>query len=205
MGGGRQTAVVNNTFVNCSTPVSIRYNYDGCGPPPRTYPQAFITELEGFNYREQPWSKYNITIGPHPCAPEQIIVTDNRWCSPKLPPAPPPSPPSTKCAHCPASHPWGYGGASGGSFCCETALSSGACLGGRICCLTPGSTKVSKWGTHGCQGLPRCGSNPDNKTACTPKVSHVPRFTDYFDMIKSRVNSSDWDNTVERNVQFTGC
>ena len=132
VGGGRQTIVVNNTFRNCTTPVSIRYNYDQCGPVPATYPQAFITELQRFDYLKPPWSKYDITIGPHPCAPEQLVVTDNRWCDPKPPPPPPPAPPSTTCAACPKTHPYGYGGESEGSFCCEKHLFGGACSGGHI-------------------------------------------------------------------------
>jgi hypothetical protein len=194
------------TFTNCTTPVSIRYNYDGCGHPHSKYPQQFINELEADHYLRPPWTKYNITVGPHPCAPEQLIVTDNRWCDlPSSPPPPPPPAPRTRCATCPSSHPWGYGQNTTGSFCCASPLSGRACLGGRICCLTPGSVKVTKFGKHGCQGLPRCGNNPHNKTACPPKISHVSWFTDYYDMIKSHPNSSHWQNVLQRNVRFKDC
>ena len=193
------------TFTNCTTPVSIRYNYDQCGPPPATYPAQFIKELEADRYLQPPWSKYNITIGPHPCAPEQLVVTDNRWCDPGSPSPTPPSPVHPKdCAACPTSNQYGYGDPTDGNFCCAVPLSGGACTRG-ICCLRPGDVKVTKFGKHGCQGLPRCGNNPTNKTACPPISSRVPRFTDYYDMAKAFPNSSQWGNILERNVQFTGC
>jgi hypothetical protein len=154
---------------------------------------------------QPPWSKYNITVGPHPCAPEQLVVTDNRWCDPAAPVPPPPPPPAPKdCAACPSANPYGYGDPIDGSFCCAVPLSGGACTRG-ICCLTPGSQKVTRFGKHGCQGLPRCGNNPSNKTACPPITSHVERFTDYYAMAKGHPNSSQWGNILERNVQFTGC
>lgn len=221
------------TFTNCTTPVSIAYNYDSCGPPPATYPAQFIKELEAdryacsmkrsgclaiyrsdvihlqrlirrSRYMQPPWSKYNITIGPHPCAPEQLVVTDNRWCDPAVPLPPPPPPAPKDCAACPSSNPYGYGDPIDGNFCCAVPLSGGACTRG-ICCLRPGSQKVTRFGKHGCQGLPRCGNNPSNKTACPPITSRVERFTDYYAMAEGHPNSSQWGNILERNVQFTGC
>ena len=158
------------------------------------------------DFRKPPWSsRFNITTGPHECAPEQVSVRDNRWCYPRQPPPPPPpaGANASKCVQCPASHPAGYGGETG-HFCCSVPLSGRAC-NGHICCLEPGSVKVTKFGQHGCQGLGRCGNNPRNLTACKPNVTQAPRFTDYFDMVKVHPNSSAWGNVLANNVRFFGC
>jgi hypothetical protein len=85
------------------------------------------------------------------------------------PPLPPPN--FTNCVHCPASHPYIYGGggfdgrpATGGGFCCPVhSLDHEHCPGSNECCLAPIPGRV------GCEGIKRCGTNPQNHTACPPK------------------------------------
>lgn len=65
---------------------------------------------------------------------------------------------ASACAKCPNSHPHHYGNGRAGIFCCNTTTNGARCLG-NACCMQPGS-KV------GCQGVTRCGNNPENRTAC---------------------------------------
>ena len=72
-----------------------------------------------------------------------------------------------------------------------------------ICCLTPGSHKNSSYGNDGCEGIPRCGTNPTNKTACVapPPPPPPPAFTDY-----TAIATAAWHNTFQNNTQYhTGC
>ena len=64
----------------------------------------------------------------------------------------------SECAKCPKSHPHNYGSAEAGIFCCNTTTNGEDCFG-NYCCVEPGST-------NGCQGVKRCGNNPENKSAC---------------------------------------
>ena len=71
------------------------------------------------------------------------------------------------CAVCPKpGHPYPYGNAEAGGWCCSAPLTEHRCTSGKICCLTPGSNKQSPYGDDGCENIARCGTNPTNKTAC---------------------------------------
>ena len=81
-------------------------------------------------------------------------------------------PAAGSCAVCPKpGHPYPYGSAIDGSWCCSVPLYEQHCTSGKICCLTPGSNKKSPYGNDGCEGIARCGTNPTNKTACRDAVT----------------------------------
>ena len=74
----------------------------------------------------------------------------------------------TGCAKCPASHPFAYGNANSGEYCCPWPIdSTGHCKQPENataknlteCCILPGADLA-------CQGNARCGVNPDNHRAC---------------------------------------
>ena len=102
------------------------------------------------------------------------VIIDDFWTNlnPNAPPAPPPS--NSSCAACPANASHVYGSFFGGFFCCPWLPTGGHCVKppdvsplrprSRLeCCLFPGFGS----GTYsGCQGLPRCGTNPTNATPC---------------------------------------
>lgn len=138
IGGGRQNTVRANTFVNCTIPVHVDDRGKGwmhCGPN-QTYPKAFLDELAAVNYRQPPWSTAfpHIDVTSTPCAPTLNIVRDNRYCFlPPPPPAPsPPPPPAGSCAKCPTGHPYPYGSAVFGSWCCSVPHMS--CAGSQPTC-----------------------------------------------------------------------
>eukprot|EP01051_Picozoa_sp_SAG22_P030822 SAG22_NODE_12160_length_454_cov_0.836620_1_plen_136_part_10 len=129
-----------------------------------SFPGKFIDELsEVFHYRDPPWSNAfpGIDISLAPCAPVLNVVTGNQYC--KHSPSPPPV---AHCAKChPGQHPYVGKPAGVGSFCCTLEPSGASCPHpGKICCLTPGTIKKTAYGHDGCEGKPRCGNNPTNKT-----------------------------------------
>jgi hypothetical protein len=126
----------------------------------KTYPKAFLDELEAVHYKQPPWSTEfpNIDVTSTPCAPTLNVVRDNRFCF--LPPPPPPPAPAKGCAKCPGSHPYPYGSPVFGSWCCSVPTPGSGCASKKICCLTPGSHKDSPYGDDGCEGIQRCGTNP---------------------------------------------
>jgi hypothetical protein len=169
-----------------------------------TYPRAFLDELAAVHYTQPPWSTafLEINVNATPCAPTLNTVRDNRYCF--LPPPPPaPAPAPENCAVCPKTgYPYPYGSAVSGSWCCSVPY-NGSCSSRKICCLTPGSNKKSPYGNDGCEGLPRCGTNPTNKTACTAPAPPpaLPTFTDY-----TKIAKAEWQNTFENNTEFhSGC
>ena len=193
IGGGRQNDVRGNSFVNCTVPVHVdaggtKNNCLANGScPVARYPEQcgcpgnFIAELQRtFHYRQPPWSTAfpGINTDLAPAAPVLNRIEDNRYCPLRV--APPPAPPSDSCAKCPPTHAHVYTPSKAtGTYCCATATVAGGCPGGRICCLTPGTQKKTKFGSFGCEGLPRCGTNPANRSACAGPPP-PPLFTDYF-------------------------
>ena len=201
IGGGRQNSVLRNTFVNCSVPVHVDdrgMNWMKCGAN-QTYPAAFMAELTALNYLKPPWSTRfpDIDTTTTPCAPSLNRVLDNRYCFPHSPPAPPP--PAGSCAECPAGR-FGYGDGIAGSWCCSVQPNNDGCPSAQICCLTPGTTKKSKYGDHGCEGIARCGNNPSNKTACTP-VPALPAFTDFAEEVGNVLPA--WKNVFKNNTEYS--
>jgi hypothetical protein len=217
IGGGRQNIVRGNTFVNCTTPLHI----DGRGlgtkcdhtGNPTLNPSKLIDELEHvFHYRQSPWATAfpTIDVSLAPCAPALNTIVNNRFCQPK-----PPSPLSAPdCATCPAKFRYPYTpspsksreGSVTGSYCCTVPTIGKSCKSASICCLTPGSQKNTSWGSHGCEGLPRCGNNPSNKIACQPAApppppGMPPGFTDFTGL---GVNVS-WLNVFRNNTVFDVC
>ena len=182
-----------NSFVNCTVPVHVdaggtKNNCLANGScPVARYPEQcgcpgnFIAELQRtFHYRQPPWSTAfpDINTDLAPAAPVLNSFVNNRYCPLRV--APPPAPPSDSCANCPASHPHVFTPSkTTGTYCCATATVAGGCPGGRICCLTPGTQKKTKFGSWGCEGLPRCGTNPANRSACAGPPP-PPLFTDYY-------------------------
>ena len=117
------------------------------------------------------WSKLART-----CPQITGVIIDDFWTNINVN-APPAPPPSDSCAACPANSSHIYGSFSGGFYCCPWPTTAGHCvkpsdasdvsaIRPRLppeCCLYPG------FGTgrySGCQGLPRCGTNPTNATPC---------------------------------------
>jgi len=73
-------------------------------------------------------------------------------------PATPPA--GSDCATCPPNIAHPYGDAVDGVYCCNGTIAGGSCVKNvAVCCVFPGSGS-------GCQGVPRCGNNPQNKTLC---------------------------------------
>ena len=73
-------------------------------------------------------------------------------------PATPPA--GSDCATCPPNIAHPYGDAVDGVYCCNGTIAGGSCgKNVAVCCVFPGSGS-------GCQGVPRCGNNPQNKTLC---------------------------------------
>lgn len=201
IGGGRQNSVLRNTFVNCSVPVHVDgrgLNWMKCGPN-QTYPAAFMAELQALHYQQPPWSTRfpDIDTTSTPCAPSLNRVLDNRYCFPRPPPAPPP--PAGSCAECPAGR-YGYGHGVYGSWCCSVPTSGDSCPSANSCCLTPGTTKTSPYGKHGCEGASRCGNNPRNKTACKP-APQLPAFTDFAAEVGTVLPA--WKNLFRNNTNFS--
>ena len=61
------------------------------------------------------------------------------------------------CGRCPPDRPHPYGSATSGTYCCDNATATKVdhCDSKTPeCCVAPGSVL-------GCQGIPRCGNNPD--------------------------------------------
>ena len=120
-------------------------------------PTTWISRLDALGYQQPPWSTFAIDTTTAPCAPVKNTVRDNRWCMVK---APPPAPPTGGCVDCPAGR-FGYGDPVSGHWCCSVPVpATGGCPSANICCLEPGSKKVSIYGKHGCEGIQRCGTNP---------------------------------------------
>jgi hypothetical protein len=71
----------------------------------------------------------------------------------------------TGCVQCPKSRPYMYGDKSSGNYCCPWPIVAGHCAppvpltSTAECCLNPGYLLK-------CQGIPRCGTNPQNHTGC---------------------------------------
>ena len=199
IGGGRQNTVRSNIFVNCTTPVHVDARGLGwmkCGAPNDVYPAAFTTELETvFRYRQPPWSTafpgINTTL--FPCAPSLNTITDNSFCLSKVD--------EPDCAQCPVSHAFPYTPSPAtGSYCCSIPTVAGACPSKEICCLTPGSQKVTPWGKHGCEGIARCGNNPANHSACQPPSPPglPPGFSDF----EETGGNPAWQNIFSNNTAF---
>lgn len=127
-----------------------------------------------------------------------LQVTDNRYC------VPPPPPPPPGCVSCPSSHPYQYGGPTGGWYCCTVAVNAstglGNCISKSMCCLQPGSHRVTPYGKHGCEGAAHCSSYIPNRTACPlqPPAGQGARskFTD-------AITNASWLNVFARNTEFS--
>ena len=77
-------------------------------------------------------------------------------------------PPGSDCATCPPAIANPYGDATHGVYCCNGTVVRGSCEADvPVCCVFPGSA-------YGCQGVPRCGNNPRNKTLCEVSQCSVP-------------------------------
>jgi hypothetical protein len=219
IGGGRQNTVRNNVFVNCTTPVHVDARGLGwmkCGAG-QVYPKKFIDELEQvFHYREPPWSTaypdINTTLAP--CAPALNVITGNRFCQPKHVQPPAAAEASDDCATCPATHKYGYTpvpsnspeGSVTGSYCCSGPTSDNSCHSRSICCLTPGSEKKTKYGSHGCEGIARCGNNPTNKKPCKPPPPPpTPGLPPGFSDFESTGAKTEWLNIFRNNSAFAVC
>lgn len=77
------------------------------------------------------------------------------------------------CGRCPPDRPHPYGSATSGTYCCDNATATKVdhCDSKTPeCCVAPGSVL-------GCQGIPRCGNNPENKTACGSGDPGLPAGT----------------------------
>ena len=209
IGGGRQNRVLNNTFTNCQIPVHVDDRGLGwmkCNATlmlNTSQPAQFIKELEAvFHYRQPPWSTAGfdppIDVSLEPCAPALNTVTGNQYCAH----VPPPPPPIANCARCPQGQfPYQANPHGAGSFCCTLKPTADSCPHpGKLCCLTPGSIKKTKWGEQGCEGIARCvgDNNPANKTACLPVVDPSIAFTDLKD-------KPEWKNVFADNVRTQAC
>eukprot|EP01050_Picozoa_sp_SAG11_P000968 SAG11_NODE_38_length_21705_cov_24.667453_6_plen_286_part_00 len=73
------------------------------------------------------------------------------------------------CARCPKSHPHPYGSADAGVFCCNETTNGADCYGD-YCCVFPGVSDK-------CQGVKRCGTNLENRTACGSGDPGLPAHT----------------------------
>lgn len=208
--------------MNCTTPVHIDSRGLGwmkCGTG-QIYPSKFIDELEEvFHYRTPPWSEAfpNIDTSLEPCAPALNTVENNRFCTPgsvhsgsEISVAHD----DADCATCPASFKYPYTpspssspeGSVTGSYCCTVPAASNACPSAHICCLTPGSQKVTRWGSHGCEGIARCGNNPSNKTACKPPAPPaLPGLPPGFSDFEQTGAKSEWRNDFNNNTAFDQC
>jgi hypothetical protein len=204
IGGGRQNTVMHNTFVNCTVPLHVDTRGLGwmkCGAG-QVYPKKFTDELSDvFHYQQQPWaSAFSIDTTLVPCAPVKNVATNNSYCTTAAAPAPPPPPPGP-CARCPTGHPFGYTPSpTTGSYCCSAPVVGGGCPSKQICCLTPGSQAITPWGTHGCEGITRCGSNRQNHTACSAVgPGGGSPFTDFTG------DQPEWQNTIAGNFVPLHC
>eukprot|EP01043_Picozoa_sp_COSAG02_P048608 COSAG02_NODE_4790_length_4976_cov_2.574739_3_plen_573_part_00 len=188
-----------------------------CGPG-QIYPSKFIDELEQvFHYRSPPWSEAFPTIDTtlDPCAPALNAVEDNRFCNPvdsTLTASA--ADDNADCATCPPSFKYPYTpspssspeGSETGSYCCTVAPVNSACPSAHICCLTPGSQKITRWGSHGCEGIARCGNNPTNKTACKPPAPHAPPgLPPGFSDFEQTGAKPEWGNHFSNNTEFHHC
>ena len=185
------------------------------------YPSKFIDELEQvFHYHSPPWSEAFPTIDTtlDPCAPALNAVQNNRFCSHDGSVGSAPTTAAVDdhadCATCPAEFKFPYTpspssspeGSVTGSYCCTVAAVNSACPSAHICCLTPGSQKVTRSGSSGCEGIARCGNNPTNKTACKPPAPPAPPglplgFSDY----EQTGAKPEWRNVFSNNTEFHQC
>lgn len=134
-------------------------------------------------------------------APPVLNTVQNNWyCPPRQKPPPQPHPPASNasgCAKCPPSHAYPFEPTPDyGSFCCTKPTVNKACVGGTICCLLPGSRLKTKFGSHGCQGIARCGSNHANHTPCVAPPPPPSPFTTYF---LATAAKPAWRNVFENN------
>ena len=104
----------------------------------------------------------------------------------------------SECAKCPKSHPHNYGSAEAGIFCCNTTTNGEDCFG-NYCCVEPGST-------NGCQGVKRCGNNPENKSACGSGDPSLPPHTSQCSIPRdSPLTSFNESDLVDHTQGYLGC
>eukprot|EP01052_Picozoa_sp_SAG31_P023591 SAG31_NODE_1955_length_6823_cov_2.519780_2_plen_295_part_00 len=104
---------------------------------------------------------------------------------------PPEPPPGSRCATCPRHIANPYGDSTHGTFCCNSTVSGGSCGAGvPVCCLRPGSRA-------GCQGVPRCGSNAQNRSVCEVSQCSVPADSPLTGFNESAL--------VDPSLGFRGC
>lgn len=100
-------------------------------------------------------------------------------------------PPHSDCATCPRDIGNPYGDAVHGIYCCNGTISGGSCGAGvPVCCIFPGSGS-------GCQGVPRCGNNTQNKTLCEVSQCSVPA--------DSPLTAWNESELVNASLGFRGC
>jgi hypothetical protein len=102
------------------------------------------------------------------------------------------------CARCPTTHPHSYGSQQAGVFCCNTTT-NGADCSGDYCCMQPGSA-------DGCQGVKRCGNNPENKTSCGAGNPGLPPHTSLCSIPRdSPLTPFNESSLVNHSQGFLGC
>ena len=208
---GRQNIIRDNTFINCSLfpvyldAVGLTMNckdnmLNGC-------PGFYTRELnETFHFRQPPWStafpdiRTDLLDGKNHSPPVLNTIEGNRFCFPRPSPLPSPPPvPSAGCSQCPASHKYPFEPTPDfGSFCCTKQTVNKHCMGGSICCLLPGTHLKTRFGSHGCQGITRCGSNPHNQTPCAPPPP-TPVFTNFW---VGTAAKPEWQNVFLNNTEY---
>ena len=101
-------------------------------------------------------------------------------------------------ALCPASHKYPYGNADAGWYCCPSDPKGANCPGKHAaCCVAEGLRE-------GCQGVPRCGSNPSNTTVCH-KGGEPPGKASCSIPADSPLTNFDETALVNQSMGYKGC
>jgi hypothetical protein len=98
---------------------------------------------------------------------------------------------SSDCAVCPHNIANAYGDKVHGIYCCNGTIAGDSCGAGvPVCCVLPGSN-------DGCQGVPRCGTNPQNTSLCEVSQCSVPADSPHTPFNESAL--------VNASKGFRGC